>query len=275
MRMGQSGNLRAWTMFAVAALAAVPAAKAKPAVDPDAMAALNRMGGYLRAQQAMHVTVEMTTDEVLPTGQKVQHTGVADLKVRRPDRLVASIESDRKTERIIYDGKALTIFQPKLGYYATTPAPRTVRETVALAEERYGYDFPLADLFTWGTEQSGAANILAATNVGTAVIKGAPCDHFAFHQADVDWELWIERGPRPLPRRQVITTINEPTQPQHTAVMDWDLAPRLDDQMFTFKPPASAHQIELQPVQEAVGKPGLQAAPRPGEPTSGDKGGGR
>src|SRR5437764_9526218 len=122
---------RAWPMVAVAALAVPAAAAASPGVDPEAMAALDRMGAFLRAQQQMHVVAEMTTDEVLPTDQKIQHTGVADLKVRRPDRLVANIDSDRKTEQIIYDGKSLTIVEPKLGYYARTSAPPTLQPTIA------------------------------------------------------------------------------------------------------------------------------------------------
>jgi hypothetical protein len=282
MKMRGVGMRRGWPAIGFAALAMATTAVAKPAVDPEAMAALERMGAYLRALQQMHVTSEMTTDEVLPSGQKIQHTGVADLKVRRPDRLVANIQSDRKTEQIIYDGKTLTIFQPKLGYYARTPAPPRVLEMVDMAEERYGFDFPLADLFTWGTSRSRASDILSATNVGVAEIKGTPCDHFAFHQADVDWEVWIERGARPLPRKQVITTITEQTQPQHVAVLSWDLSPKLDERMFTFTPPANAHQIELEPVEGAAGKAGLQAPlqpaqpaapPQPAAPNSEDRGG--
>jgi hypothetical protein len=271
--MGRARVRGVWAVVGLAALAVAATAGAKPAVDPAVMAALNRMGEFLREQQRMHVMAEMTTDEVLETGQKIQRTGLVDIKARRPDRLVAFIDSDRKTEKIIYDGKSLTIFEPKLGYYASTPAPPTLRETVDLAQERYGYDFPLADLFTWGTDRSPAAKVLSATNVGVSVIKGTPCDHYAFHQADVDWELWIERGPRPVPCKQVITTITERTQPQHVSVMQWDLAPKLDDQMFTFKPPANTHQIELRPAAEAAGKPDPQAPMRPAERKSHDKGG--
>jgi hypothetical protein len=241
---------RAGLMMGLAAAPAVMAGaqNARPAVDPDAMAALERMGAFLRAQQQFHAMGETSTDEVLPNDQKVQHDGVVDLKVRRPNRLMASIDSDQKTERIFYDGKTLTIFQPKIGYYAQAPAPATLHETVDQAEEHYGIDFPMADLFAWGTARARPKDILSATNVGVSSVKGTPCDHYAFHQADVDWELWVERGARPLPRKEVITTITERARPQHVAVVSWDLSPRLDEAMFQFKAPAGAHPIGFEPT---------------------------
>src|SRR3954465_9685705 len=98
MRTRQAKVRRTGLVFGFAALAVATAAQAKPAVDPEAISALDRMGGFLRSLQQMHLTAEMTTDEVLPTDQKVQRTGVVDVNVRRPDRLVAKIDSDRKTE---------------------------------------------------------------------------------------------------------------------------------------------------------------------------------
>ena len=82
------------------------------------------------------------------------------------------------------------------------------------------------------------------------------CDHYAFRQKDVDWELWIEQGGRPLPRKMVITTTAEPSKPQHSMVMNWDLAPKFEDELFTFVPPATAHQIEfdVDPRANGTGK---------------------
>ena len=47
---------------------------------------------------------------------------------------------------------------------------------------------------TLGTEHDGTSEITAATNVGVSTVEGTACDHFAFRQKDVDWELWIEQG---------------------------------------------------------------------------------
>jgi hypothetical protein len=226
-----------------------------PRIDPQAIAALDRMGAFLRAQTSMKVSADMTTDEVLDNGQKVQRSGVATLEVSRPDRLRADVVSDRRNEQLFYDGKTFTIYQPALGYYGSFTAPPTLAQLVNEAEEHYGIDMPLADLFTWGTAQSPVANLKSAVNLGTSVVQGVKCDHYAFHQADVDWELCIAQGPQPLPRKMVITTTTEKSQPQHVAVLTWNLSPRLDESLFTFTPPATAHRIDFDVARASSGLP--------------------
>jgi hypothetical protein len=224
---------------------------AKPAVDPEAISALQKMGEFLRNQQAFTVQARATTDDVLPTGQKVQFGGAVDMKIRRPDRMRVDISGDRRNERFYYDGKTFTIFGEKTGYFAAFPAPGTLAELKDVLEKRYAIDLPLADLFYWGTERDGSAAITRATHVGTANVDGFMTDHYAFRQKDVDWELWIEQGGRPVPRKLVITTTADKTKPQHGMVMNWDLAPKFDDQLFTFVPPANAHQIEFESTRRA------------------------
>jgi hypothetical protein len=248
-----SGTISVIALASVGSTARAATTQAR--IDPQAVSALERMSAFLRSQRAMTVTAETTTDEVLDNGQKVQRSGVAVLKVSRPDRLRADVMSDRRNEQIFYDGKTFTLYQPALGYYGSFNAPPTLAQLVYEAEQRYGVDMPLADLFAWGTAQSPAANLKGAISVGPSAVKGVKCDHYAFHEADVDWEVCIEQGARPLPLKLVITTTTERTQPQHVAVMSWDLAPRLDESLFTFNPPATAHRIDFDVASESSGLP--------------------
>jgi len=251
------------TALAILALAAASPAHAKdtakPAIDPEAISALHKMGAFLRGQQAFVVQAKMTTDDVIGSGQKVQFGGAVELKVRRPDRMRMDIAGDRRNERVYYDGKTFTVYSERVGYYAAFPAPGTLDDLKDVLEKKYAFDLPLADLFYWGTGQDETAAIQGATRVGTATVNGVTCDHFAFRQKDVDWEIWIEQGGRQLPHKVVITTTSEKTKPQHSMVLNWDLAPRLDDSMFTFTPPPTAHQIEFQPA----GRPGARKGGTP------------
>jgi len=240
----------------ISALAAAPSSHAKsgpakPAIEPEAISALHKMGEFLRNQQNFSVQARSTTDDVISSGQKVQYGGTIDLKVRRPDRLRMDITGDRRNERIYYDGKNFTVFADRVGYFATFPAPGTLDELKTVLEKRYAFDLPLADLFYWGTEHDGTSAIQRATRVGAANVEGFACDHFAFRQKDVDWELWIEQGGRPVPRKLVITTTTEKAKPQHGMVMNWDLSAKYDDSLFTFVPPATAHQIEFDTARRA------------------------
>jgi len=224
-----------------------PAPKAAPAaeIDPKAIDALKAMGAELRALKAFALRSETTTDEVLDNGQKVQFGGTVDFRVRRPNGLRVEVLSDRKQRQFFYNGKTLTLYGPTNGYYASIAAPPTIGELVQVLDQKYGLQFPLTDLFLWGTDKDGLDDIKSAIYIGPSRIGGVDCDHYVFRQADVDWQIWIERGKTPLPRKLVITTTSEPAEPQYVAVLKWDLAPKLDDKMFTFVPPKGAQRIEL------------------------------
>jgi hypothetical protein len=114
------------------------------------MAALDRMGAYLRTLKAYQVRAATTTDEVLDDGEKVQFDAVTDLLARVPDGVLAEVVSDRQQGTYVYDGKSFTLFAQRVGYYATVPAPPTLGELADRLDEKYGIEAPLVDLFRWG-----------------------------------------------------------------------------------------------------------------------------
>lgn len=103
-----------------------------------------------------------------------------------------------------------------------------------------------------GGDEARFEDIQAAIDVGPSSVGGILCDHYAFRQEDVDWQLWIERSDTPLPRKLVITTRKE-AQPQYVARLTWNLTPQLDDTLFTFTPPTDAHNIVLREVEAMPG----------------------
>ena len=232
--------------------AACLAADQPAAVDPAAMAALDRMGAYLRTLTAFEVEARTATENVMDDGFKLQFDGVAKLKVRRPDRLQVDIANARTQRQIFYDGKSVTVYGPRLKYYATVAAPATLRETIEVLAKKYGIETPLADLFYWGTNESGAADIRVARQIGPATIDGKPADQYAFRQEGVDWQLWIQQGAQPLPLKMAITSTAQAAQPTYSVVLRWSLAPRLQETAFAFKPPPGAMKIVM---QTADGKP--------------------
>ena len=184
-------------------------------VDPEATAALERMGAYLRTLTAFEVRADTTIDEVdADNGQKLQFGGATTYRVRRPNAFYVETVTDRRHRQFYYDGSQFTVYSPRMKLYAQAAAPATIAETIALLEERYDINLPLTDLFYWGTPQADLSNMTAASHVGFARINGADCDQYAFRQGAVDWQIWIQRGDRPLPRKLVITSREEQGQPQ-------------------------------------------------------------
>ena len=82
--------------------------------------------------------------------------------------------------------------------------------------------------------------------VGRHGVDGVPCHHLAFSQESIDWQIWIEDGPQPVPRKLVITYKTEPGSPQYVArLSNWDFEPRFSKQYFEFEVPADAGEIEF------------------------------
>jgi hypothetical protein len=221
-------------------------------VDPNVVKALGQMGAYLRTLTAFEVEATTSTDEVLDNGQKVQFDGTVQLQVRRPDKLHAEVKSDRKHREFFYDGKTFTVFGRQVDYYATVPAPPTLRELATVLAARYGIAIPLADLFFWGLEEDRAADLRSAIDLGPATIGGTECEQYALRQEGVDWQVWIQKGDSPLPRKLVITTTSDPAQPQYVSVLKWNLNPKLSDATFSFSPPQGALRIVLQTADGKV-----------------------
>ncbi len=235
----------ALTLAATAATAGAQPAPTRAAIEPEALSALKSMGAYLRTLKTFQVDAVTTDEDVLDDGQKIQKAGSTKILAHMPDRLFADVSNDRHERIYLYDGKSFTLFAKRLNFYATAPAPPTIGKLADTLDEDYGFSVPLEDLFRWGSPGWSSDGITGAMNVGPGVVAGTTCQHYAFRQADIDWQIWIQNGDHPLPRKLVITTRTDEARPQHTAVFNWNLAPSFSDASFTFNPPPGAGKVVL------------------------------
>jgi hypothetical protein len=233
----------------------VPAAgqTADTALDPAAISALDRMGAYLRTLKVFQVEAATEREDVLENGLKVQFNGVTILTARKPDRLRVDVSSDRQDRQYLYNGKQFTLWAQRVRYYATVPAPPTIGELINALDERFGIEAPLVDLFHWGTEAASGAVIKAAVNIGPSRIGDANCQHYAFQQDGFDWQIWIQNGDFPLPRKLVLTTTTDEARPQFQATYTWNMTPTFSDADFTFDPPADALRIIFDEISPETG----------------------
>lgn len=219
--------------------------------DADALKRLTQMGDYLRSLKSFTLKAQTTKDEVLESGQKLQFAGTLQYQFAAPDKLRASLRSDRQWRDFYFDGKTATMLAPRMGYYTSVPVQGSVGDLMTQLASKYDIEMPLADLFFWGSKASGLDELQSATLVGPARIDGRECDHFALRQPGVDWQIWVERGARPLPCKLVITTTENPSQPQYSAVLNWQLAAPPAAASFTYQPTKDAKRIEIAAVPGA------------------------
>ena len=237
----------ALSLAAPALHAAEGQAVANP-VDPETVAALKRMGAYLQTLQRFEVKAARTTETVLADGQKLQNSAVAETQVHRPNKLRLTTWRGKNQKDLVYDGKTVTLYTSALKYYASAETANTIAGMVGQLNERYGIEFPMADLFRWGTDAAPVDKLESAMNAGQDLVGQHVCNHYAFRQEQIDWQLWIRDGDQPLPCKIVITDRSDEARPQSVSVLNWNLKPSFKDAVFKFTPPKDAKRIGIRPL---------------------------
>ena len=211
---------------------------------------------FLAAQKQFSVDTRSTIEAVLASGQKLQFDHAASLSVLRPNRMRAERRGELVDQVFYYDGKSLTLFNPRDGFYATVAAPATLEEMLDFARQSLDIVAPAGDLLYKNAFEILMQDVKSGFVVGKGMIEGVRCDHLAFRAIDVDWQIWIQEGNQPLPRKLVITSTDVAGAPQFTVVMTkWNLAPKFSDGTFTFTPPKGARKVDFLPL----GPSGLQS----------------
>ena len=242
-----AASLFAASTFAQTAPPGTPAPAAN-AVDAASIQALKDMGAFLQTLKRFRASTEATGERVLADGQKLQHVATADLDVDRPNKLRAVIRNARSQREIIYDGKTVTFYTPAQKYYSTVEFSEPIGGLIDKLEQRYGVQLPLQDLFLFGTPMARLDKIESAMNAGQDFIDEDLCDHYAFRQGTIDWQIWISStAGKPLPRKIVITNRADEARPQSISLIDWNLKPTFKDSVFKFTPPPGAKKIEIVP----------------------------
>ena len=228
---------------------AVAADSTPPAVDPEADRLLRAACAQLASAKVFTFKAEVWTDAVVGE-QKITTTKTVEAQVRRPDRVHMETRSPQRSRGFWYDGKTLTLLDRPNNFYGTVAVPETIDKVLDVANDQYGINFPLEDLLVNDPYGSASRAIQSGIYFGKISILGTPCQHIAFSTERVDWQLWIQDGADPLPRKLVITCKLEEGAPQYTAIFsDWKFSGSLPDKAFVFRPRKGAAKIEILPAK--------------------------
>jgi hypothetical protein len=250
--------LAVWALLAVVVMP-VTGADQPSKIDPRADELLKRSSAYLAESPFFSVHAEVWQDGLTHSGNRVQAGRTVDLQMRRPDRLHSWVQSTRRNHELYYDGKSLTLFNRTQNLYGTTNAPAPLDKALDFATERLGMIMPLEDLLVSDPYKSAIRNVTSGQYIGPTTVLGTPCQHLTFTEPNIDWQIWIQDGPVPVPQKIVITYKDEEGSPQFTALFsNWDFLTKLPDFVFRFEPPVGAAKIPIQEVKSAGRK---EAAP--------------
>ena len=222
-------------------------------VDAKADQIFQQMGVFLAKTKEFGFTAYKMTDFVMESGQKIQLSEVTQIVVSRPNKIRGHTKGDLNNERVWYNGKTVSVYNAEQNTYGQVKVPDNIDAMMDFIVEKYGVSLPLADLVFSDPYKTAMEKVRVGQYVGLHYVKNVKCHHLAFRQEGLDWQLWIEEGPRPLPRKLVITYKELPGHPQFIALLDdWNLSPKLTKNYFEFQPPAGAKKIEIQTIAEKI-----------------------
>jgi hypothetical protein len=225
---------------------ALPARSVEARADQE----LKKMGEFLAKLPHFALEAEETFDE-LPDGQlRRQLTNVRRVAVERPNHVAADATGDTLNRASWYDGRTVTVLDKEHNVYATIEAPGTIDATFDKLTDEYGVVLPLADLLYSDPYTVLMAGVTYGRYLGIHQAAGVDCHHLAFSQDTIEWQIWIDAGEKPLPRKLVISYVQEPGEPQYSAVIRrWNLDSAVPEGLFTFEAPEGAQKIDAKEMK--------------------------
>jgi hypothetical protein len=240
-----------------ASLAFVAPTGAAGATPDDAKDILKKMTDYIAAQKNVSAKYDSDIEVVTTQGQKISFASSGKILIQRPDKLRASRTGGYSDVDMVFDGKTLSILGKNLNSYTQIDAPGSLGKLVETIRDRTDVALPAADLFSSTAYADLTSDLTSAQHIGRGVVGGVECEHLAFRTADVDWQLWVQLGPNPIPRKYVITSKQVTGAPQYTVEFDdWQTDVPVAADSFTFTPPAGASKVAASDLRKENEVPG-------------------
>jgi hypothetical protein len=215
-------------------------------VDPKAEELLQQMCDYLKQQKQFKVESETSYESVLDSGEKLMFLNQVTVYLKRPDRFYSYRRGMVRNQEMFYDGKSFTLYSRGMNLWASTPVSDTIEETLDFIIGELGMTAPGGDFFYADAYDGLMEDVISGAYIGKNEVAGIPCHHLAFRGTEVDWQIWIQEGETPLPRKYVITSKWTTGAPQYTmTIREFDVSSPVPDDRFTFTPPEGASRIDF------------------------------
>ncbi|RWQ15766.1 DUF2092 domain-containing protein [Mesorhizobium sp.] len=215
----------------------------------DARDLLKAMSDYMGAQQNFSFSYQSSIEAVSAGFEKLQFVSSGTVTVSRPDKIRATRTGGFADVEMVYDGRKLTVFGKNLNAYAQVEAKGTLEDLADRLADA-GVEPPGADLLSSGIADALLDGVTDAKHISSANVDGVPCEYLAFRTPEVDWQIWIEEGPKPIPRRYVITSKNTSQAPQYTLeIRDFKSGSEAPAGSFDFNDAGSAKKVDLSQLE--------------------------
>lgn len=227
--------------FAIALLSAQPQARAQ---EPERI--VKAMSDYLANAKAIALTYDSDIEVITPELQKIQFASSGQITLSRPNKLRATRVGGYADVELAFDGSKLTVFGKNIDALAQVDAAGSIDQLVHRLRDELSIAVPGATFLLSRSYDELMMDVLDAKYIGRGVVDGVECEHLAFRNQDTDWQLWVEVGSKPIPRKYVITSKAVAAAPQYTLrvkELRTDVEPAAD--VFAIKAPASTKKVAI------------------------------
>jgi hypothetical protein len=231
-----------------AAMPTKPTPPPAPILEKYALDRLKQMSETLASAKAFtYRSNNFMEVQAAATGQFLTFFVDTEVALQRPNKLRVNVFGDVPGFQFYFDGAKVSAFDPQKNVHSVFGPIATIDEMLDFVTTKAHINFPSADLMYSNPYAVMTKNLTHAIVVGPSMVNGVPCEHFAYMEPGLNWEIWIENGKRALPLRLAMTYKQVPNFPRFMIeYKDWNLNPKLKADIFVFKAPANSRQIEFE-----------------------------
>jgi hypothetical protein len=210
----------------------------------DATRILKTMSDFIAMQQNVSITFDADIEVITPDVQKIQFTNSGTVLMSRPDKLRATRTGGYSDVELFFDGRTATFVSKDDKVYTRLETPGSIDQLIGRLRNEFSLTAPGADLLLSNVFDDLMEGAIDAKHIGLGVIDGVECEHLAFRTLEVDWQIWIEAGARPIPRKYIITSKTVTAAPQYTLrIKEWRTDAQTNANSFTFAPEPGTRQV--------------------------------
>lgn len=229
------------------------AQSSNPNIDPQAAEILQNMSYFLGSKDEYTFKAEVMFDQLVNSNRKIQYSAEEKVYLKKKGGMTIEYVSDLGGYKLWFQDGNLTVLELPTNLFSIATLPATIDQALTKLQKDYNFTPALSDFLFINTFRVLTENVTSASYFGTSKVFGVRCDHLAFVQQDIDWQIWVEIGKRQIPRKLVITYKNLPGQPQFIAILkDWVIDKPITNFAFKADIPNLNQRTDM---TEILGKP--------------------
>jgi thiol-disulfide isomerase/thioredoxin len=251
-------------ILAIVSLVALRAGGAEAKIAPEAQKAIDQFSKYYAGLKGFSVTVNIDLN-VEQQGQKQNVKFVQKLAAERPDKFSYVYDGQVGGASVVSNGKEMSVFIKGFEKYSVEEAPKSISDIASnplvMGILGMGNAGPITSaLLNDDPAKSLLAKADAVEYGGTVELGEAKCHLIKATGKEMDWQLWIDAGDKPLVR-QFVPDLTKAFEQMAKArggksplanlkVMntvrydDWDVDPKFAADAFVFKAPEGAEKVD-------------------------------